>query len=30
MGEGKELNQLERIVDDIASVVEHELGVNND
>ena len=29
MGEGKELNQLERIVDDIASVVEHELGVEN-
>ena len=29
MGEGKELNQLERIIDDIASVVEHELGVEN-
>lgn len=29
MGEGKELTQLERIVDDIVSVVEHELGVNN-
>ena len=29
MGEGKELNQLERIVDDIASVVESELGVEN-
>ena len=29
MGEGKEINQLERIIDDIASVVEHELGVEN-
>lgn len=29
MGEGKELNQLERVIDDIASVVEHELGVEN-
>lgn len=29
MGEGKELAQLEQIIDDIASVVEHELGVEN-
>ncbi len=29
MGEGRELSQLERIVDDIASVVESELGVGN-
>lgn len=29
MGEGKEINQLERIIDDIASVIEHELGVEN-
>lgn len=29
MGEGRELDQLERIVDDIASVVESELGVGN-
>jgi phosphoglucosamine mutase len=29
MGEGRELDQLERIVNDIASVVESELGVGN-
>lgn len=27
MGEGKDLDQLQRIIDDIASVVEQELGV---
>ena len=27
MGEGKDLDQLQRIIDDIESVVEQELGV---